>query len=84
MRNPNSQRQPHPLMIQFRELVKERGWTGEELRDLLNVGVLQHDPVCIASVYQWLSKTEPRGGRMLAIEDFIRTHRRKRKTKSSK
>jgi hypothetical protein len=66
----------HPIIQELLVLKHEKGFSGEELVRLINGGVLAHDPICIASFYQWTSNgTVPRGDRLLAIQAFIKTHR---------
>lgn len=65
------------LASQFRSLVKAKGWTVDEVRDLLRSGALSHDPPCYATVANWCSGNKhPSGSRVLPLLTFIRTHSR--------
>lgn len=71
------QSQEDNLMSQFRSLVKARGWTVDEVRDLLRAGVLAHDPPCYATVANWCHGNKyPSGSRVLPLLTFIKTHSR--------
>lgn len=69
----------HPIIQELVLLRQRKGWSWEEVRDLLAHGVLASDPPKLASLYQWSQGTVPRGDRLVAIQDFIRTHHPRRK-----
>jgi hypothetical protein len=61
-------------MDAFRALVKKKGWTIEEVRDLLRDGVMSYDPPSFGSVRNWIANaSDPRAPRLVAIETFNST-----------
>lgn len=71
-------RPTHPSMDKFRALVKAKGWTMEELRDLLRDGVMSDDPPSLGAVRKWvLHLSDPRASKIPAIETFIATFARR-------
>lgn len=70
-----SSRPTHPSMDKFRALVKEKGWTDAELRDLLMFGPMMGDPPSLGAVRKWRANlSDPRANRLVAIDSFIQTH----------
>ncbi len=71
-------RPTHPSMDKFRALVRQKGWNDQELRDLLMFGPMMGDPPSLGAVRKWRAGlSDPRAGRLVAIDLFIQTHSHK-------
>lgn len=63
------------LMSQFRSLVKAKGWTVDELHDILVRGAMHHCQPSPSAVAKWMSGDRlPNTVHTLAILEFIQTH----------
>lgn len=63
------------LMSQFRSLVQTKGWTVDELHELLKFGAMFHCPPSHSSVAKWVSGDRiASGAHLLAILEFVQTH----------
>lgn len=70
-----ARRPTHPSMDKFRALVKAKGWSDAELRDLLAFGIMAGDPPSLGAVRKWRANlSDPRLSRLIAIEVFIDTY----------
>ncbi len=68
----------HQLMSNFRSLVKAKGWSVDELFDLLKHGAMAHCQPSYSSVAKWMSgDREASGDHLLAIWEFTQTHSNK-------
>ncbi len=65
----------HQLMKQFRTLVQAKGWSVDELYDLLRHGAMFHCQPSHSSVAKWMSGDRvASGAHLLAILEFTQTH----------